>query len=81
MGCMRQSRASRSGEEILLCSALLRPRGQCSVQFWAPQYQKDVGFLEQPARGHGDEGRLRELGLSSLESRRLRGILSLCRNT
>lgn len=35
----------------------------------------------RPPQGRGHEGRMRELGFSGLESRRLRGILALYRNT
>lgn len=81
LGCMRQSRGSRSGEEILLCSALLRPHGWFYVVLVFP-IPGGCGISGvRTAQGHGDEGRLRELELSSLESRRLRGILSLCKNS
>jgi len=64
-----------------LYSALLRPHLESCVRLWSPQHQKDMDVLEWVQReGHGDdqragvlsyEDRLRELGLFSLEKRRL----------
>ena len=82
LGCIQRNVASSTREVILpFCPALVGPHLVYCIHMWSPQYRADMDLLEcvqrratkmiQGMEHYPHKDRLRELGLFSLEKRRL----------
>ena len=70
---------------VKLYKSLIRPRLEYAVQAWRPHLQKDINLIEgvqrrvtnmvSDVRGKSYEDRLKQLHLTTLETRRIRGDL------
>lgn len=86
LGYIKRQFKYRNKEIVLtLYNSLVRPHLEYAVQFWSPALRKDIDRLERvqaratklipSIRKKGYQRRLQDLGLYTLETRRLRGQL------
>ena len=86
LGMIRRTFGNFSKEIIIkLYKCLIRPHLEYAVQAWRPHLRKDMDLLEKVqrratklvvgTRGKGYEERLQMLGMTTLETRRIRGDL------
>jgi hypothetical protein len=86
LGMIRRSFVTRDESTILqLYKSIVRPKIEYCIQAWRPYLKKDIDLLEKiqhratkmisSLKDHSYEERLQILGLTTLETRRLRGDL------
>ncbi|GAB0190778.1 mitochondrial enolase superfamily member 1 [Grus japonensis] len=80
LGCIRSVASSLRKGIVPLYSALVRRNLEYCAQFWASQYKKEMDIMgrgPQRIKSTSYKERLGELGLFSLEKKRLGGNVSM----